>query len=215
MDVPKLFLSIGLMGKFIFLFLFGMSLLSWYYIFLNLFKLRSFEARLAQCFEDVERLSYLKSPNLKALVRGDDELSRFINKLSDYIFKASEGGSLNMDHLEELAKIEKEALTLRLASGLGYLATCASTAPFIGLFGTVWGIMKAFHDIGLKGSASLATVAPGIAEALVNTAMGLFVAIPASMAYNHFVLKRENLSKKLDILVQRLSFELTAGKRLL
>jgi len=215
MDVLKLFLSIGLMGKFIFLFLFGMSLLSWYYIFLNLFKLRSFEARLAQCFEDVERLSYLKSPNLKALVRGDDELSRFINKLSDYIFKASEGGSLNMDHLEELAKIEKEALTLRLASGLGYLATCASTAPFIGLFGTVWGIMKAFHDIGLKGSASLATVAPGIAEALVNTAMGLFVAIPASMAYNHFVLKRENLSKKLDILVQRLSFELTAGKRLL
>jgi biopolymer transport protein TolQ len=75
--------------------------------------------------------------------------------------------------------------------------------------------MKAFHDIGLKGSASLATVAPGIAEALVNTAMGLFVAIPASMAYNYFVLKRENLSKKLDILVQRLNFELTAGKKLL
>ena len=215
MEVLKLFLSTGLMGKFILLFLFGMSLLSWYYIFLNLFKLRSFEARLAQCFEDVERLSYLKSPNLKALVRGDDELSRFINKLNEYIFKASEGGSLRMEELEELAKIEKEALTLRLASGLGYLATCASTAPFIGLFGTVWGIMKAFHDIGLKGSASLATVAPGIAEALVNTAMGLFVAIPASMAYNHFVLKRENLSKKLDILVQRLSFELTAGKKLL
>ena len=215
MDVLKLFLSTGLMGKFILLFLFGMSLLSWYYIFLNLFKLRSFEARLAQCFEDVERLSYLKSPNLKTLVRGDDELSRFINKLNEYILKTSEAGSLNMEDLEELAKIEKEALTLRLASGLGYLATCASTAPFIGLFGTVWGIMKAFHDIGLKGSASLATVAPGIAEALVNTAMGLFVAIPASMAYNYFILKRENLSKKLDILVQRLSFELTAGKKLL
>jgi biopolymer transport protein TolQ len=215
MDVLKLFLSTGLMGKFILLFLFGMSLLSWYYIFLNLFKLRSFEARLTQCFEDVERLSYLKATNLKTLVRGDDELSRFINKLSEYIFKASEGGSLKMEDLEELAKIEKEALTLRLASGLGYLATCASTAPFIGLFGTVWGIMKAFHDIGLKGSASLATVAPGIAEALVNTAMGLFVAIPASMAYNYFVLKRENLSKKLDILVQRLSFELTSGKKLL
>jgi biopolymer transport protein TolQ len=215
MDVLKLILSIGLMGKFILLFLFGMSLLSWYYIFLNLFRLRSFEARLAQCFEDVERLSYLKAPNLKALVRGDDELSGFINKLNEYILRASEGGSLNVGELEELAKIEKEALTLRLASGLGYLATCASTAPFIGLFGTVWGIMKAFHDIGLKGSATLATVAPGIAEALVNTAMGLFVAIPASMAYNHFVLKRENLSKKLDILVQRLNFELTTGRKLL
>ncbi|MFZ8832106.1 MAG: MotA/TolQ/ExbB proton channel family protein [Thermodesulfobacteriaceae bacterium] len=215
MDVLKLILSIGLMGKFILLFLFGMSLISWYYIFLNLFRLRSFEARLAQCFEDVERLSYLKAPNLKALVRGDDELSGFINKLNEYMLRASEGGSLNMGELEELTKIEKEALTLRLASGLGYLATCASTAPFIGLFGTVWGIMKAFHDIGLKGSATLATVAPGIAEALVNTAMGLFVAIPASMAYNHFVLKRENLSKKLDILVQRLNFELTTGRKLL
>jgi biopolymer transport protein TolQ len=215
MDVLKLILSIGLMGKFILLFLFGMSLISWYYIFLNLFRLRSFEARLAQCFEDVERLSYLKAPNLKALVRGDDELSGLINKLNEYILRTSEGGSLNMRELEELAKIEKEALTLRLASGLGYLATCASTAPFIGLFGTVWGIMKAFHDIGLKGSATLATVAPGIAEALVNTAMGLFVAIPASMAYNHFVLKRENLSKKLDILVQRLNFELTTGRKLL
>jgi len=215
MDVLKLILSLGLMGKFILLFLFGMSLLSWYYIFLNLFRLRSFEARLAQCFEDVERLSYLKAPNLKALVRGDDELSGFINKLNEYMLRASEGGSLNMGELEELTKIEKEALTLRLASGLGYLATCASTAPFIGLFGTVWGIMKAFHDIGLKGSATLATVAPGIAEALVNTAMGLFVAIPASMAYNHFVLKRENLSKKLDILVQRLNFELTTGRKLL
>jgi biopolymer transport protein TolQ len=215
MDVLKLFLSTGLMGKFILLFLFGMSLLSWYYIFLNLFRLRSFEARLAQFFEYVERFSYLKATNLKTLVIGDDELSRFINNLSDYILKASEGRSLRMEELEELAKVEKEALTLRLASGLGYLATCASTAPFIGLFGTVWGIMKAFHDIGLKGSASLATVAPGIAEALVNTAMGLFVAIPASIAYNYFVLKRENLSKKLDILVQRLNFELTAGKKLL
>ncbi len=215
MDILKLFLTTGLMGKFILLFLFGMSLLSWYYIFLNLFKLRSFEARLSQCFDDIERLPNLKATHLKALIGGYDEFSRFFNKLSENMLKTSEGGGLKTKEIEELAKIEKEALTLRLASGLGYLATCASTAPFIGLFGTVWGIMKAFHDIGLKGSASLATVAPGIAEALVNTAMGLFVAIPASMAYNYFVLKRENLSKKLDILVQRLLFELTAGKKLL
>jgi biopolymer transport protein TolQ len=69
---------------------------------------------------------------------------------------------------------------------LGFLATTASTTPFIGLFGTVWGIMDAFHKIGIRGSASLATVAPGIAEALIATAAGLFAAIPAVIAYNYF-----------------------------
>jgi biopolymer transport protein TolQ len=67
------------------------------------------------------------------------------------------------------------------------LATTASAAPFIGLFGTVWGIMNSFRSIGAKGAANLATVAPGIAEALVATAIGLVAAIPAVMAYNYFV----------------------------
>lgn len=74
----------------------------------------------------------------------------------------------------------------RLQRMLPFLATTGSMAPFIGLFGTVWGIMTSFQDIGLKGSASLAVVAPGISEALVATAMGLAAAIPAVMAYNHF-----------------------------
>ncbi len=69
---------------------------------------------------------------------------------------------------------------------LPLLATTGSTAPFIGLFGTVWGIMTSFQDIGLKGAANLAVVAPGISEALVATAMGLAAAIPAVVAYNHF-----------------------------
>ena len=67
-----------------------------------------------------------------------------------------------------------------------FLATVGSTSPFIGLFGTVIGIMKSFQDIGLKGSANLATVAPGIAEALIATAAGLAAAIPAVIAYNWF-----------------------------
>ncbi len=70
-----------------------------------------------------------------------------------------------------------------------FLATTGNTAPFIGLFGTVWGIMSSFHGIGLKGSASLATVAPGISEALVATAAGLAAAIPAVIAFNHFMQK--------------------------
>jgi biopolymer transport protein TolQ len=69
---------------------------------------------------------------------------------------------------------------------LGFLATTAAATPFIGLFGTVWGIMQAFNDIGLQGSTSIVAVAPGIAEALINTAAGLAAAIPALIAYNYF-----------------------------
>jgi len=207
MDILKLFLATGLMGKFILLFLFGMSIISWYYIFLNFFRLRGFEGSLSKILEEVERLPSLRSTNTRFLASGNAEISELLEKLNQFIVKAGENESLRLDEVYELARIEKEALILRLAQGLGYLATCASTAPFIGLFGTVWGIMKAFHDIGLKGSASLATVAPGIAEALINTAMGLFVAIPASMAYNYFVLKRENLAKLLDLFVQRFTLK--------
>jgi len=74
-----------------------------------------------------------------------------------------------------------------LSGSLPFLATCGSSAPFIGLFGTVWGIMHSFHSIGLQKSASLATVAPGISEALIATAIGLAVAIPATIAYNYFL----------------------------
>lgn len=74
-----------------------------------------------------------------------------------------------------------------LAYALSFLATCTNSAPFIGLFGTVWGIMNSFHSISMQQSAALTTVAPGIAEALVATAVGLAVAIPASVAYNAFL----------------------------
>ena len=74
-----------------------------------------------------------------------------------------------------------------LNASLSFLATTANTAPFIGLFGTVWGIMHSFHQIGMKKTAAIATVAPGISEALIATALGLFVAIPATMGYNMFL----------------------------
>jgi biopolymer transport protein TolQ len=79
--------------------------------------------------------------------------------------------------------------TGRLSRHVGFLATTAAATPFIGLFGTVWGIMQAFMAIGLTGNTSLVAVAPGIAEALVNTAAGLFAAIPALIAYNYLVQK--------------------------
>ena len=85
--------------------------------------------------------------------------------------------------LERAAGVETNRLTRRLP----FLATTASATPFIGLFGTVWGIMNSFHSIGLMQSAALAAVAPGISEALIATAIGLAVAIPAVISYNFFL----------------------------
>jgi len=87
---------------------------------------------------------------------------------------------------------------LKAEKGLAFLATTGSTAPFIGLFGTVWGIMSSFQKIGLMKSASLAVVAPGISEALIATAVGLAAAIPASIAYNHYVGKIKKLEHDLN-----------------
>ncbi len=86
----------------------------------------------------------------------------------------------------------------RLQRALPWLATTASVTPFIGLFGTVWGIMNTFHAIGATGSTSIVTVAPGIAEALVNTAAGLLAAIPAVVAYNHLLARVRQLRRRMD-----------------
>jgi biopolymer transport protein TolQ len=86
----------------------------------------------------------------------------------------------------------------RLSQLVPFLATAGNTAPFIGLFGTVWGIMNTFHGIGNTGSASLAVVAPGISEALVATAAGLAVAIPSVIAYNYFIDKIRVLDSELQ-----------------
>ena len=95
--------------------------------------------------------------------------------------------------------------THRLERGLEFLATTGSAAPFIGLFGTVIGIISAFEEIGQAGSASLAVVAPGIAEALIATAMGLFAAIPAVIAYNRYADQVGWLELRYDTFMEELS----------
>ncbi len=95
-------------------------------------------------------------------------------------------------------KREVNAESKRLSSLVPFLATVGNTAPFIGLFGTVWGIMTSFHNIGLTQSASLAAVAPGISEALVATAAGLAAAIPAVMGYNYFTQQIGIIERDLD-----------------
>lgn len=87
---------------------------------------------------------------------------------------------------------------IRLTQLIPFLATTGNTSPFIGLFGTVWGIMNSFHGIGVRGSANLAVVAPGISEALIATAAGLAVAIPAVIAYNYFTQKIRIIESELN-----------------
>jgi biopolymer transport protein TolQ len=98
--------------------------------------------------------------------------------------------------------------SLRLEKGLGFLATTGSAAPFIGLFGTVIGIINAFEKIGQAGSASLAVVAPGIAEALIATAVGLFAAIPATIFYNIFVGRLRGVTAAIDLFIAEYDSEL-------
>jgi len=98
-------------------------------------------------------------------------------------------GEISRARIVLAIKREANAENKRLASLVPFLATVGNTAPFIGLFGTVWGIMTSFHSIGLTQSASLAVVAPGISEALIATAAGLAAAIPAVMGYNYLTQK--------------------------
>lgn len=93
----------------------------------------------------------------------------------------------NRDEVKRLLRRYEALESAKLQSYLNFLATTGSTTPFIGLFGTVWGIMDAFRGIGAAGTASLAVVAPGIAEALITTAAGLVAAIPAVVAYNYYL----------------------------
>jgi len=104
----------------------------------------------------------------------------------------------------------------RLSGSVSFLATCSNTAPFIGLFGTVWGIMTSFHAIGAMKSASLATVAPGISEALIATALGLAVAIPATIGFNIFQGRLNTLEERLNdfagMFVNRVQREINATR---
>ncbi len=121
----------------------------------------------------------------------------------------SEAPDRALDDIEELAPDRLEAVhralrraaaheTAQLERYLSFLATTASSTPFIGLFGTVWGVMAAFHGIGQQGSASLAVVAPGISEALIATAAGLGAAIPAVIGYNYFVGRVRHWATEMD-----------------
>ncbi len=121
---------------------------------------------------------------------------------SGYIEYRALGTKGDINHVRlriaRAVKREVNAENKRLSSLVPFLATVGNTAPFIGLFGTVWGIMTSFHNIGMTQSASLAAVAPGISEALIATAAGLAAAIPAVIAYNSFTQQINVIERDLE-----------------
>lgn len=135
---------------------------------------------------------YSNSPIARVFDNGYQELERIVSTKENALL-------LNgMENLERSLRKSQEDELEKMEHQLSVLATTGSTAPFIGLLGTVVGIMNSFQDIASTGSASLAVVAPGISEALFATAVGLFAAIPAVVAYNHLVNKIKRTENQLN-----------------
>jgi biopolymer transport protein TolQ len=197
-------LHAGPVGQLVMLGLLIFSLISWSIIFIKvrLFKKVSTDTRdfleafwasskLSEAYESAQDYEY--SPEAAIFSAGFTELQK-INKIRSRKEENQQLETLEMqmatlDNLKRaIRKAESQEIT-EMGKYLPFLATTGSATPFIGLFGTVWGIMASFHEIGARGSASLAVVAPGISEALIATAAGLAVAIPAVIFYNYFANK--------------------------
>lgn len=139
------------------------------------------------------------SPVAQVFRSGYEELLRVTRSKKESA--QGEGLTTELGGVDNVARAMKRATSVeitKLEKSLTFLATTASTTPFIGLFGTVWGIMNAFRGLSVTHSSSIQAVAPGIAEALIATAVGLAAAIPALMAYNHFAHKIKVLAADMD-----------------
>jgi biopolymer transport protein TolQ len=197
-DIVQMVFHAGPMVKFVLFLLFFVCLSSWAIIFMKLRLLKKFKdenERFLELFSSSREISkvYLQSkifnfsPLAKIFRTGYAEFNRSKmlqgNPDEGKVFQSQQQ---IVDHVQRAVKKVLFAQNSRLETGLTLLATTGNASPFIGLFGTVWGIMTSFRAIGMKGSASLAVVAPGIAEALIATAAGLAAAIPAVVAFNYF-----------------------------
>lgn len=210
LNVFTMFWGAGIMVKFVMLLLLGFSLYSWFIVFqkFSLYKKARTESEgfldtfwhsknLAEAHKSAQELSLCPEANIFKM--GYHELQK-LGKSHGSAAKAEETLEMRMAGMEPLKRALRNAENLesaRLGESLPFLATTGSTAPFIGLFGTVWGIMTSFQEIGLKGSASLAVVAPGVSEALVVTAAGLAVAIPAVVFYNYYSNQLADIESKM------------------
>lgn len=199
-DVIRMIAEASHMVQFVMLTLLTFSVISWSIIFMKwLYMRRAFRqsAYFLEVFWESRDLSVAYkeageldgSPVARVFSLGYEELKKL-----NHVEKGKNGEprsamSERFSGIDNVKRTLRRAITTeitRMSQSVPFLATAGNTTPFIGLFGTVWGIMESFHGIGLTGSASLAVVAPGISEALVATAAGLAVAIPAVIAFNFF-----------------------------
>jgi biopolymer transport protein TolQ len=196
-EISGLIESSGLVAKAVLLILLVFSVGSWAIIFAkwSLFRRARVQSnRFMRAFRKSERLQeiaavaeqFKPSPLIGVFEAAYDEL----RKQAPYSFR--------MSGVQRITQIASSEELSRLESRLPWLATTASVTPFIGLFGTVWGIIDAFHGLGTAGGATLRAVAPGISEALITTAAGLFAAIPAIIAYNLFTQQIREFGARMD-----------------
>lgn len=212
LSISNMIMHAGPMGQMVMLTLLLFSIASWSIIFMKvrLFKkavkdsdafLESFWA--SQTLNDANDAAenHVLSPEAAVFQAGFAELQK-INKIRNRPEDSTASEPLEMqlatmDNLKRAVRKAESQEMAELGRSLAFLATTGSATPFIGLFGTVWGIMSSFHNIGMRGSASLAVVAPGISEALVATAAGLAVAIPAVIAYNFFANQLDDIENEM------------------
>jgi len=213
LSITDMILHAGPVGQLVMITLLIFSIASWTIVFMKarLFKKVRFDSEdfletfwsspnLNEAYSAAEEFEY--STEAAVFLTGFDELQK-INKIRNQKEDLNGSDTLDMqlatmDNLKRAVRKAGSQKINQLGSNLPFLATTGSAAPFIGLFGTVWGIMASFHDIGQRGSASLAVVAPGISEALVATAAGLAVAIPAVIFYNYFSNKLDEIAGDTD-----------------
>jgi biopolymer transport protein TolQ len=202
-------LDAGLMVKFVLLLLFIFSVVSWAIIFLKYRYYRKIKkdnelfnadysrsTKLSDVLPAAKKYSF--STTAEVFRVGYAELTKINKPLNDSAQGSDEISLSSLDNLERSMNKACNTEMTKLESALGFLATTGSASPFIGLFGTVWGIMDTFKGIGARGSATLAIVAPGISEALIATAAGLAAAIPAVIFYNYFLTQSKNMVQEMD-----------------
>jgi biopolymer transport protein TolQ len=211
--IAELILSAGPVAKFVLLLLAVFSIICWALIVEKWWEFRKVHResmRFLKVFREGRRLATIyvgarrhrESPLAQLYIAGCQEAAGGVTggELLEHALAEAEDG-LPPSRLEAVDRAMRRAASVevaRMERYLPFLATTASAAPFIGLFGTVWGVMSAFHGIGQQGSASLAVVAPGISEALIATAAGLGAAIPAVMGYNFYVNRTKRWATELD-----------------
>ena len=193
----SLFLRADFIVKSVILMLIACSIYSWAIIFekFKLFKKINLES------EEFEE-NFWKSKSAESFynslpVNLENPMALLFKDSMQTLLKAKNKSNLN-ERMTGMLEVNIEKQMSKIDKGFTFLATVGSTAPFIGLFGTVWGIMNSFQSIAISRNTSLAIVAPGIAEALFATALGLLAAIPAVVAYNKFNNDLKKYSQKLE-----------------